>query len=69
MRLVLLLGSQDFVGGVVPEKRQVDFLTLIIPGRLAYSPDALVRLTLNRSRRRWYLRVISALAWPSCFCT
>jgi len=36
---------------------------------LFYSPDALVRLTRKRSRRRWYLRVISAEAWPSCFCT
>jgi hypothetical protein len=29
----------------------------------------LVKFTLNLSRRRWYLRVISALAWPSCFWT
>ena len=28
-----------------------------------YSPAALVKFTLNLSRRRWYLRVISALAW------
>jgi hypothetical protein len=34
-----------------------------------YSPAALVKFTLNLSRRRWYLRVISALAWPSCFWT
>lgn len=29
---------------------------------LTYNPDALVRFTRNRSRRRWYLRVISAEA-------
>ena len=28
-----------------------------------YSPAALVKFTLTLSRRRWYLRVISALAW------
>lgn len=38
-------------------------------GGLFYSPDALVRFVRNRSRRRWYLRVISAEAWPSCFWT
>ena len=28
-----------------------------------------MRLTRNRSRFRWYRRVISAEAWPRCFCT
>jgi len=33
------------------------------------APDAIVRLTWKRSRRHRYLRVISALAWPSYLCT
>ena len=32
---------------------------------IVHSPAALVRLTRKRSRLRWYVRVISVLAWPS----